>query len=139
LNVPIDSRTIGAPALLQAKERFHRAHQKAYGFSRPDERIEGVNLRVTCIGKIPSIRLQKGESGGRDPEEALKGMRPVFFHGKWVDTKIVSREKLRAGNRIEGPAVIEEMGSTTLIEPGDAAQVDPYGNIEIEIRDQTGA
>ena len=134
LNIPLAEEKIGSRAFLQAKERFHQAHQHAYGFSRPSERVEAVNLRTRCIGKIPSLRLLESELSDEDPEEALKGVRSVYFDGQWFESKIYDRERLRPGNRIEGPSVIEEMGSTTLIHPGDTGRVDGYGNIVIQIR-----
>ena len=132
--MPIEPGRIEPQAFLQVKERFHQAHQQAYGFSRPEERVEAVNLRTTCIGKIPSIQLHKSEPSGGDPGNALKEVRRIYFDGQWFESKIYAREKLRTGNRIEGPSVIEEMGSTTLIHPGDRARVDGYGNILIQIR-----
>jgi N-methylhydantoinase A len=134
LNVPMEREKVGPQVFLQIKERFHQAHQQAYGFSRPEERVEAVNLRTTCIGKIPSVQLHRSEPLDEDPKNALKGVRRVFFDGRWFESKIYAREKLRTGNRIEGPSVIEEMGSTSLIHPGDRGTVDGYGNILIQIR-----
>ncbi len=134
LNVLIKPGRVDAQAFLQVKERFHQAHQQAYGFSRPEERVEAVNLRTTCIGKIPSIQLHQSEPSDEDPGNALKEVRRIYFDGQWFESKIYTREKLRSGNRIEGPSVIEEMGSTTLIHPGDRGRVDGYGNILIQIR-----
>ena len=133
LNVPIEPGKIGPKTFLHAKERFHQAHQQAYGFSRPEERVEAVNLRTVCIGKIPSIQLLKSEPSDEDPGNALKEVRRVYFDGEWFESKIYARENLHTGNRIEGPSVIEEMGSTTLIHPGDRGTVDGYGNILIQI------
>jgi N-methylhydantoinase A len=133
LNVPVEPGRIELHSFLQAKERFHQAHQQAYGFSRPEERVEAVNLRATCIGRIPSIPLRESEPSGEDPRNALKGVRRVYFDGQWFDSRIYAREKLDPGNRIEGPAVVEEMGSTTMLHPGDRGRVDSYGNILIQI------
>jgi N-methylhydantoinase A len=136
LRIPLASGEIRNQEFIESRERFHRAHQQAYGFSRPDERVEAVNLRVTSIGKIPSIRIQEGGMEGEDPEKALKEVRRVFLQGRWEESRIFSRERLQPGNRIEGPAVIEEVGSTTLIFPGDVGYVDAYSNIRIEIQSE---
>ena len=58
---------------------------------------------------------------------ARKAVRPVFLGGAWVDTPIYERAALPAGQRIEGPAVIEEFGSTTVLWPGQWLEVDPHG------------
>jgi len=133
LTVPIEQGKVDTKKFLRAKQRFHEAHKKAYGFSRPDELVEVVNLRVTCIGKIPLVSLQKTDVTEENPDAALKGTRQVYFDGQWLETMIFSREELQPGNRIMGPAIIEEMGSTILIYPGDIGCVDEYGNIIIQI------
>ena len=133
LTVPVSSDKIDEKTFSQAKDQFHESHRQAYGFSRIDEHVEVVNLRLTSIGKAPPLRLKQNETALADPEAARIGVRQVYFDGEWLDTKIYSREKMRAGNEIVGPAVIEETGSTTLIYPEDTGAVDGYGNICIEI------
>lgn len=133
LAVPVPDGKIGEEPFAMIKERFHAAHLKAYGFSRAEETLEVVNLRLTSVGRTPSLPLKAQEAAGADPGGARIGSRPVYFEGRWLDTAIYRREPLRSGNHIEGPAVIEETGSTTLIFPGDRAAVDGYGNIFIEL------
>ena len=61
------------------------------------------------------------------------GRRRVWFEDKWLQSPAYAREALRAGNRINGPALVEEHASTTLVQPGDRLEVDGYGNLDIEV------
>ncbi len=63
---------------------------------------------------------------------ALKNTRRAYFDG-WLDCPVYAREKLSCGNRIAGPAIVEQEDSTTVIHPGQSAQIDPFGNIIIEV------
>jgi N-methylhydantoinase A len=69
------------------------------------------------------------------PQESLKSIRKVYFEENqaFLDTRIFERERLLAGNVIEGPAIVEESNATTLIYPGMVGKVDPYGAILITI------
>jgi N-methylhydantoinase A len=61
-------------------------------------------------------------------------MRRVWFDGGWHDTPIYRREHLAAGAALTGPAIVEQLDTTTVIEPGDRAAVDAFGNIEITVK-----
>jgi N-methylhydantoinase A len=75
------------------------------------------------------------DEGSFTPEKAaLRAVKPVYFRqGGWADTPVYTRELLRAGNTITGPALIEEHASTTVIQPGDDLRVDELGNLQINI------
>ena len=62
------------------------------------------------------------------------GQRSVWFDGAWQDTPIYRREQLGVGAEFEGPAIVEQLDSTTVIEPGDRVRVDALGNLEITVR-----
>jgi N-methylhydantoinase A len=117
---------------------FHTEHEKRYGHKDLDAPIELVNFRVEGIGKREPIFLKEIPSGKfAPPPESLKSIRKVYFEEitTFLDTKIFERERLLAGNVIEGPAIIEESNSTTLIHPGMAGKVDSYGAILVTIPD----
>jgi N-methylhydantoinase A len=106
---------------------FHGAHHKAFGYDYAgQQKIELVNFRVSGFGLIerPLLpRLTSGELVAPTP----KATRPVYFAGDLHDTPIHDRAALAAGSRIRGPAVIEEFGSTTVVFPGQALEVDAFG------------
>ncbi len=112
-------------------EQFHRAHERAYGFSAPHEPTEFVNVRLTAWGKIAKPQLQEI---GKTEKQAIKESRAIYFaeRGGFVECPIYDRYKLGAGARVSGPAIVEEFDSTTLIHPEYDARVDRYGNLWIE-------
>jgi N-methylhydantoinase A len=114
-------------------EKFHEKHQQKYEYSSKNEKVEIVNLRVTAIGKTPEIRLKKLEKGSKDPNQALKEERDVYFNEGFVTVPVYTREQLLAGNVLQGPCVIEEKFSTTILHEGAKGLVDIYGNILIEV------
>jgi N-methylhydantoinase A len=115
-------------------ERFHALHEKTYGYRNEDKIIEVVNIRLRARGMPEKPRFQKSEKIDKmTPSDAFLGQNDVVFDGSRIPTKIVARDKLRSGNRIEGPAIMVEYSSTIVIPPFASAFVDEYGNIVMEI------
>jgi N-methylhydantoinase A len=118
----------------EIKRLFDAMHELRYGTSAPQERAEIVSLRSTVTGvmrKPPQATIHEGQR--KPPAAALNGKRPVFFGTGFVPTPTLRRAELLAGNRINGPALIEEHASTTVLMPGDACEVDAYGNLVIAV------
>jgi N-methylhydantoinase A len=116
------------------KKHFDDDHLQRYGTSAPDERAEIVSLRVTVAGvmkKPPQEKIKKG--GSAPPKAAFTGKRKASFDGKFRDTPTYRRAELLAGNKIAGPALIEEHASTTVLMPGDKMTVDAWGNLVIAV------
>lgn len=94
-----------------------------------------MNLRVIGIGRIKELRLKELPAGGAAPDAALKGRRQVCFaeNGalRRLSTACYDRSLLQAGNVLAGPAIVEQEDSTTVINPGLSAAVDPFGNLII--------
>jgi N-methylhydantoinase A len=119
------------------KRRFDEELLRRYGTCAPEEPAEIVSLRATVTGAMKKPRLERTRRGGRSPlSSAHCGKRGVYFAelGKAVATPSYARENLSAGNRIEGPALVEEHASTTVLLPGDRLEVDAFGNLVIEVR-----
>jgi N-methylhydantoinase A len=119
------------------KLQFDAVHQRRYGTCAPKEAAEIVSLRVTVSGimkKPPLEKISKGSS--KPPKLALSGHRQVYFSelGKSVKTPTFDRTHLKAGNKIQGPALIEEYASITVVQPGDQLRVDDFGNLIINIQ-----
>jgi N-methylhydantoinase A len=138
LSIPLKTDDIGTWRVVA--DAFHQAHLARYGHADPAVPVEIVGFAVTAIGLIETPRLPTCPQGGVDPPpDALTGHRRIFFESDqpakagWQEAQIVAREKLLAGNRIEGPAVIEEVSSTTVLYPGDVATVLPSGSVLIEV------
>ena len=118
------------------KSRFDAVHQTRYGFSVPNEKAEIVSLRGAIIGEMKKPAFEPIAKGEAKPEAgAGRGSRTVYFASTgFVDTPTFDRAALKAGNRIEGPALIEEHASTTVVHPGDMLEVDAFGDLIIEVR-----
>jgi len=115
----------------QIEQEFHKEHERAYGFSASEEPVEIVAIRLTAVGEIakPTLREIGQTSGGVD--SARRTTRSVYFAESkgFVDCPVYDRYKLSGGDVLEGPAIIEEMDSTTIIHPKYKADVDKYGNV----------
>ncbi|MEC7488289.1 MAG: hydantoinase/oxoprolinase family protein [Pseudomonadota bacterium] len=120
------------------KSRFDAVHDLRYGTSAPGERSEIVSLRVTVTGILKKPALKPIKSGTNIPSlDAHCGTRQVRFGEKLSDTDTWDRTKLLAGNKITGPALIEEHASTTVLHPDDRLEVDRFGNLVVSIRGRT--
>ena len=94
-----------------------------------------MSLRATVTGVLRKPRRGRIKGGRAAPvAAAFTGTRPVFFgNGGFRDARIWEHAALLAGNRIRGPALIEEHASTTVLMPGDSCEVDAYGNLVIAV------
>ena len=109
---------------------FDAEHKRMFTFNM-DAEHEVVNLRAVALGKeldLPAMKIKKGTS---DAKGAKMRDTKVYIDGKMRKAGIYDRDKLKAGNKIQGPAIIIEMDSTALVHSGCEAKVDPYGNIII--------
>ncbi len=130
LEVPVSGGDVTASELGALYARFHEAHTQAYGFALRDSPLEIVNLRATAIVTLPQPTLGGAElAGENNPARALREHRDVFFHNEPRPSAIYDRSKLLAGDRIEGPAIVEQFDSTTVVWPGQSANIDRYGNL----------
>jgi N-methylhydantoinase A len=131
LTVPLPAEQLDASKVDRVLEQFHIEHDRAYGYSAPTEPVEFVNLRLTAIGKIAKPRLRELEGNNTDIAAAQKATRSVYFAESdgYVECPIYDRYLLGPGSILTGPAIVEEIDSTTVIHPGYSAQVDRFGNL----------
>ncbi|AOH54624.1 hypothetical protein ABE28_009705 [Peribacillus muralis] len=136
LNVPIEGE-ITSELLEESGKRFHSEHENTYGHAAEDEPIEIVNLRLSAVGK-----LKHSEQGSMYHEESTTGQplpsdkRSVYFSGQgWCDTPIYRRKSLVQGYTIVGPAIIEQMDTTLIVEPGQWVESDQHGNMIVTLGD----
>jgi len=126
----IDPQRLTGGGLDDLAARFAQAHERRYGF-RLSEPVELVNLRATGRGTVPAARFPDFAPEGADASAAVVDEHRVYFDGHFVTAKVYDRARLRAGNRIPGPAVITQTDTTGLIHPGCAGRVDGHLNILI--------
>ncbi len=127
--VEIDTFKVDARSIGKVIEAFHKRHKQLYTYSEPLSIVEVVNLESTLYGLVDKPeRMKIGR--GASPEKALKGHRNAVFSadGKAIRTPIYDGTPLGAGATIKGPAVIEEVTTTIVIEPGWTARLDESGS-----------
>ncbi|MER9336879.1 hydantoinase/oxoprolinase family protein [Mesorhizobium sp. M0293] len=133
INVPLPSSSVTRATLQQL---FEKAYFARFKVELPEIRANLVNLNTSVTGVRPAIDLSRLiDPGGRAKtlDEARREIRPVWYAGQWHDTPVYAREKLPLDAVIEGPAILEQMDATTVLEPGDRARCDADGNIIIDI------
>src|SRR5581483_1406537 len=131
LPVPVTEDLRALKDFSAIRARFDRLHQEHYGHSAPSEPVMMVNLRLSALGKFDD-KLPLA-SAARAEDRGERGRRPVIFESKPVDCPIYLRTGFQPGDRLDGPAVIEEVGATILVYPGDQLQVNEFGHLVIEI------
>jgi N-methylhydantoinase A len=119
--------------IAQLRELFAKAYWQRFQVELSELRPVLVNLHTAVIGARKSlpiglIRPKQDASAKTQPE-----IRPVWFAGHWVETPIYQRDQLSAGEQFAGPAIIEQLDATTVIDPGDRAHVDSSGNVIITV------
>ncbi|MBB6467887.1 N-methylhydantoinase A [Aminobacter lissarensis] len=133
INVPLPSAHVDRATL---QGLFEKAYFARFKVELPEIRANLVNLNTSVTGVRPDIDLGSLiDPAGRVAtlEGALREVRPVWFDGGWRDTPVYLREKLPLDAAIEGPAILEQMDATTVLEPGDRARSDRDGNIIVEV------
>jgi len=135
ISTPVTSKGSFSRSDIEAiVSRFHDLHYRIYAYGSIDEKVEFINLRVAAIGKVPEVSLSRNTNSGIEAGQALKGTRPVHFPGEgFTDAAIYDRALLQPGQSVKGPALVEEVASTTVIAPGLQGTVDAYGNIIIPL------
>lgn len=134
LTVPCSMPPLTKQDLIIMRERFDTLHEQNSGHKAETEPVELVSLRLISLGLVPQAKLSPGKVTGRKIDEAKTGERKVFFgkeHGT-LATQIYARDRLEPGHKITGPAIVEQLDTTTLIQPEQQAVVDEYGNIIIK-------
>jgi N-methylhydantoinase A len=118
--------------------RFHQQHNSLFGYSLEDENapIEMINLRLLCIGKTQKPAFQQEAYDGADPSDAFKTQRRIFLplQKQIEQVDVFDGFKLKFGNRISGPAIIEQVNTTALLTPEYNLMVDRYGSYTMYLK-----
>ena len=115
------------------RARFDEAHERAYGYRAPEVEVQLLNLRLTVVYPLEQPRLADVERAGAVP--APFETRKIYstVAQDLLEYRVYQRDRLGAGAVVEGPAAIEEAGTTTIIEPGDVLRVEPRGCLVIDL------
>jgi N-methylhydantoinase A len=130
LPIPVDPKGYGDACRTAVRERFYELHQTRFGYHDSDLALEIVNARLAAAAPstAPALPVPPPRQ-----DRARIGTRTVVFDAAAVDCPIFRRESLAPGERIDGPAVIQEYASTTVLFPQDRAEVAPSGELLIEV------
>ena len=133
LNVPLPPRApLTREDLAAAGRAFEALHERTYAFKAVDERCELVSLRVVALGLTAGVQLAAHPAAAPGvPAPAPRAHRPVRFAEGEREAAVWRRDDLLAGHAVEGPAVVEERLTTTVLPPGARARVDEWGALRI--------
>ena len=134
VHVPVPGGTLDESAVKAVIQSFHDLHRQLYAHDNPDRPIEFVSGRVAAIGVMDAPGLPELEA--RADGVAMEHRRVWFDETRdWVETAIHDRGALGPGHAFTGPAVVEQMDTTTVVHPGQRAEVDAWGNLMISTGD----
>ena len=133
LELEPDSPLYNMPAAMRLTGRFDEEHRRLFTFNM-DTPHEIVNLRAVAQGQAPALPAAELPKGDGNPAAAKIRDHVMWIGGEERAAVIYDRAKLRQGDVIEGPAIITEMDSTTLVEHDCRATVDAVGNILITLK-----
>ncbi|MBY0613034.1 MAG: hydantoinase/oxoprolinase family protein [Beijerinckiaceae bacterium] len=126
-----DGTTGVSQAIIQ--KAFDAAYSTKFSRLLPGMAVKIVSLRSAAIGYRPPFDLSVlAPRPGGTLEAAARGVRPVWFDGRWHETAIYSRRDMPIGATVRGPAILEQPDATTVVDPGLVARVDSLGNVVIE-------
>jgi N-methylhydantoinase A len=125
----VPAGVVDAPTLAALRARFDDVYAARYGYSAPDQPVEVVTWKLSAVAGTPKIDLPRA-SPARS-REARRGERSAYFpeRGGFVPTPVFDRYALEPGRVLNGPAIVEERESTTVLPPGVSAIVDEYANL----------
>lgn len=141
ITIPLSAGEIDDESLSALRTNFDQTHKRKYAHASPDEPVEFVNIRVEAVGALekPGLFTPMTVVSNGDTSPAQIASRPVRFKEGVLETPVFDRNELRPGTMLEGPAVVNEIGSTTLLPPQFTLSVDNYGNLIIEVpKDRDG-
>ncbi|MGK0715899.1 hydantoinase/oxoprolinase family protein [Leucobacter sp. W1153] len=132
LQVPMGS---GPGALEQAVRTFHEEYEREFSFRQDGAPVEVYQLHLAAVGKTPKPAFRPAEVIPQPPGSPAE-RRPVYFGGHgWLDTPVYDREELAAGTYFHGPAIVNQLDSTTVVPPHTRAEIDEWLNIRIHLEE----
>lgn len=142
VNIVVTKTEVERVNIRSIVDKFHPEHNRLYGYSLEEQEtpVELINLRLTSVGKVEKPRFSEEDYDGEDPSKAFKKKRNVYLPlGKdYKEVPVYDGHRLRYGNRVEGPAIIEQVNTTTFLTPEYNALCDRYGSYTVYLRAKEG-
>lgn len=135
LTVPVPDKSLTLATLDRITTRFQETYKETYGYSDSEAPIEALTWKVTVRGLTPSPSVSGDAATEGDAADARKGTRKAYFEQTdgFTPTVIYDRADLTPGATLSGPAIVEEVNSTTVVPPGDSLTVDGHRNLVIDV------
>ena len=132
ITVAVEARAFSDPDLATLRAAFREEHERVYGYA-PDAPVQLVTFRVTALARVTAPPVAGTGAAHGDLRAARRAPRPVHFSelGGFVECPVYDRERIPHGADIEGPAILEQMDSTTVVLPGQVARGDERGNLNL--------
>lgn len=138
VNVEFSEEELGRTDADLIASRFHQQHHNLYGYCLEDEAtpVELINIRIMCIGRTKKPVIRQEKYSGSDPSRAQKKRRKIFLplQKKFQEVDVFDGSKLHYGNKISGPAIIEQMNTTAFVTPEFNLLVDKYGSYTVYLK-----
>ncbi len=134
IRVPLPPGPITAETLAAARADFDMLHERLHGHRADTAPVDVVSYWTVAVARVPKVQLRTWHAEPRDVEEPRKGDRQVYFpQAGWVSCPVYHRDLLVPGDAIKGPAIIEQVDSTTVVHPDQMLIVDSFGNLIISV------
>ncbi|MCY4581480.1 MAG: hydantoinase/oxoprolinase family protein, partial [Chloroflexi bacterium] len=136
LTIPLGSESeVSQQDVAAARARFDEMHEQMFGHAAPDEEAEAVNYRLRASAVVPKATLKRQAHADTDSRVARVGARNVCFDSAqgMISCPVYDRGLLAPSHRFDGPAIVDQLDSTTVVYPGQRALVDDYLNIIIDV------
>jgi len=140
VNVKVTKKDIEEGSISPMAGQFHPEHNRLYGYSLEEQRtpIELINLRLLSTGITVKPGFKKEDYDGEDPGKALKKRRNVYLPGEkaFREVPVYDGHKLMYGNQVQGPAIIEQVNTTTFVSPEYSVLCDRYGSYTMYLKER---
>jgi N-methylhydantoinase A len=138
VTVPVTRKEVEKGDFDSMVARFHPQHDKLYGYHLREEGtlVELINMRLSCVGRTEKPAFQKEKYDGESPKKALKGKRSAYIPSarKFRQVPVYDGFELRYGNKVVGPAIIEQVNTTTFVTPEYSVVCDKYGSYTMYLK-----
>ncbi len=119
---------VGAQDLERMAAAFHDRHDALYGYSMKGAPVELINLRLSAIGRTDKPKLESNPLGSSDPAPALRAQRQAYFEGGFREVPVYDGLRLRSGNLVAGPAIVDQPTTTVVVPPDFELACDEWNN-----------
>jgi N-methylhydantoinase A len=142
VEVPVTAQDIDLFNIESMARKFHPAHNALYGYSLEDQGtpLELINMRLVCVGNTEKPKLQEQKLATEDPTRAYKSDRQIYLpnRGEFRRVPVFEGLALQFGNRIEGPAIVEQVNTTTFVAPEFNVLTDRSGSFTMYLKTHEG-